>query len=83
MQFVNVVNSCFLQVEFNPMVLVLSISLATALLASFLVLPLAKFRAGKCHGIFLILLYLVLLGAAIAVEMLKGSYAVTRQFYSS
>jgi predicted MFS family arabinose efflux permease len=41
------------------MVLVLSVSLATALLASFLVLPMARFHAGKCHGVFLLLLYLV------------------------
>ena len=65
------------------MVMVLSASLAAALLASFILLPLAKFQAGKCHGIFLILLYVVLLAAAVTVEVLYGGVAVMRAFYAT
>ena len=64
------------------MILVLSVSLAAALLSSFLVLPLAKFHAGKCHGIFLILLYLVLLSAAITVEILYGGIGLSATYYA-
>ena len=65
------------------MVLVLSASLAAALLASCLILPMAKFRAGKCHGIFLLALYVGLLGAAIGVELSFGGFAVKQKLYYS
>jgi hypothetical protein len=65
------------------MVMVLSASLAAAVLSSFLLLPFAKFEAGKCHGIFLILLYLVLLAAAVTVEVLYGGVALSKTFFST
>ncbi|TRY66936.1 hypothetical protein TCAL_07651 [Tigriopus californicus] len=57
-----------ISLEFNPMVMVLSASLGVALLTSFVMMPLSKFRASRTHGFVLIGLYLALLTAAIFVE---------------
>ena len=57
-----------IQVNFDSMVLTLAISLGIALLASFIGMPLTKFKATKYHGICLMVLYIALLTAAIVVE---------------
>lgn len=57
-----------IEVEYNPMVLVLSASLAIALLTSFLMMPLSGFKATRVHGIILWVLYAALLTAALLVE---------------
>lgn len=57
-----------ISLEFNPMVLVLSASLGIALMTSFLMMPLSKFKASRMHGFILIGLYLALLTGAIIVE---------------
>ena len=58
----------FIEVQFDPMVLVLSASLGIALLINLVVWPLTKFRATKKHGIVLCALYVILLAIALGVE---------------
>ncbi len=55
-------------VDYNPMVTCLSASFAAALLFSFIVMPLSKFRATRYHGFALLALYAGLLAAALVVE---------------
>lgn len=57
-----------ISVDYNNMVLVLSASLAVALVTSFIIMPLSKFKATKAHGVGLITLYVLLLTAALIIE---------------
>lgn len=57
-----------IEVEYNPMVLVLSGSLAISLLTSFIMMPLSGFKAKRAHGVTLWALYVVLLAIALVVE---------------
>ena len=55
-------------VQYDQMVLTLACSLGIALLTSFIMFPLTKFKASKYHGVFLMGIYVALLSAAIIVE---------------
>ena len=55
-------------IPYSAMVLVLGASFAIAMLASYVVMPLSRFRATRKHGIALLLLYCMLLTASLVVE---------------
>ena len=57
-----------IEVQFDAMVLTLACSLGIALLTSFIIFPLTKFKASKYHGVGLMGLYIALLSAALIVE---------------
>ena len=57
-----------IEVQFDSMVLTLACSLGIALLTSFIIFPLTKFKASKYHGVGLMGLYVALLSAALIVE---------------
>ena len=58
----------FIKVNYDSMVLVLSVSLGIALIANFIIWPLTKFKATRFQGGFLVILYVILLVAALIVE---------------
>ena len=55
-------------ITYSAMVLVLGASFAIAMLVSFVVMPLSRFRATRKHGIALLVLYCMLLTASLVVE---------------
>ena len=57
-----------IDVQYDSMVLTLACSLGIALLTSFIVFPLTRFKASKYHGVGLMGIYLVLLSVALTVE---------------
>ena len=57
-----------IRLEYNLMVLVLSAALAVSLVFSLVVIPLAGFKVNRAVGIFMVVLYGVLLSAALFVE---------------
>ena len=57
-----------IKVQYDSMVLTLACSLGIALLTSFIMFPLTKFKASKYHGMGLMGLYFALLSAALIVE---------------
>ena len=52
----------------SKMVQVLSASLGVALIVSFILFPVTKFKATKVHGCILVVLYIILLTASIVIE---------------
>lgn len=56
-------------IEYNPMVLVLSGCLGTALSASFIVLPILGFKANRKYGLYLIFVYLCIISTALTLEL--------------
>ena len=55
-------------IPYSAMVLVLGASFAIAMLASYIAMPLSRFRATRKHGIALILLYIALLSTSLIME---------------
>ena len=57
-----------INIPYSAMVLVLGASFAIAMLASYIVMPLSRFRATRKHGIALLLLYFALLSTSLIME---------------
>ena len=57
-----------IEITYSAMVLVLGASFAIAMLASYVVMTLSRFRATRKHGIALLGLYFMLLVASLVVE---------------